>query len=56
MRVDIIDTANAGAKPAASEAASGAASGTTAIVSRRPQALAIRTAALVRRAIRDIGR
>ena len=56
MRIDIIDTANADAKPAAPEAASGAIPGTTAIVSRRPQALAIRTAALVRRGIRDIGR
>lgn len=56
MRLDAIDNANADQKPPASEAASGATPGTTAIVSRRPQALAIRTAALVRRGIRDIGR
>lgn len=56
MRVDLIDNANADAKPTAPEAASGAISGTTAIVSRRPQALTVRTAALVRRGIRDIGR
>src|SRR3984885_7299532 len=62
MRAHIIENANAGEKHETQETSSSvipvsrAPPGTTAIVPRRPKALAVRTAALVRRGIRDISR
>ena len=53
MRADLID--NTGERREAAPAASDTVP-STALVSRRPQGLAVRTAALVRRGIRDIGR
>jgi WD40 repeat protein len=54
MRADLIS--NTDEKREAAAAPSDAAPSATALVSRRPQALAVRTAALVRRGLRDIGR